>query len=205
MTRRQVRHTAKHSRIWLYCAVAIILAIAGWWFIARLRTGEAHKVVHTFLNAVRQEDASAILQICHAEEVEALALREEDILPTLRALRAWFFGNGVRTSVVEISQHKRVWLAVLQRQEPNGKRTQYDFIIYKTPHGLKMRWTGTIMGFAVKAVREELRPRYPAIASAPLTRGSPLRQMVEERAMQWGIRRVWQLDGEIRTLPSPPY
>ncbi len=205
MTRRQVRYTAKHPRIWLYCVAAIVLAIAGWWFIARLRTGEAHKVVHTFFNAIRQEDASAILQICHPEEVEALALREEDILPTLRALRAWFFGNGVRTSVVEISLHKRVWLAVLQRQEPNGKRTQYDFIIYKTPHGLKMRWTGTIMGFADKAVREELRPRYPAVASAPLTSGSPLRQMVEERAMHWGIHRVWMLDGEIRTLPSPPY
>lgn len=205
MVTNRSRNKAKRSRLFLYAAITIALATTGWWLIVRLRTGEAHKVVHTFLNAIRQEDASAILQICHPEEVEALSLREEDILPTLRSLREWFFGNGVRTSVDRISQHKRVWLAVLQRQEPNGKRTQYDVIIYKTPYGLKMRWTSTVIGFADKAVREELRYRDPALASAPPRRGTLLRQLIEERAMQWGIHRVWMLDGEIRTLPSPPY
>lgn len=204
MSRGQPRDRSKRSRLLLYTATAVILAIAGWWFIARLRSGEAHKVVHTFLNAIRQEDASAILQICHPEEVEALSLCEADILPTLRALRAWFFSNGIRTSVAKISQHKRMWLAVLQRQEPNGKRTQYEVIIYKTPYGPKLWWTGNIKGFAVTAVREELRSRDPVLASSPPRRGTLLRQLIEQRAMQWGIHRVWTPDGEIRTLPSPP-
>jgi hypothetical protein len=204
MTNRS-RSKAKRSRLFLYAAVAIALATMGWWFIVRLRAGEAHKVAHTFLKAIQREDASAILQICHPEEREALSLREEDILPTLRALRAWFFGNGARTSMNEIAKGKRDWQAVLLREEASGKRTRYHLVIYNTRDGLKIRWTNTVLGFADRAIREELRPRYPALAAMPPSRGSVLRQLIEERAIQWGIRRVWMLDGEIRTLPSPPY
>lgn len=205
MVTNRSRNKAKRSLLFLYAAITIALATTGWWLIARLRTGEAHKVAHTFLNAIRQEDASAILQICHPEEVEALSLREQEMLPTLRSLRMWFFGNGTHTFIAKISQGKRDWLVMMVRAEANGKRTQYDFIIYNTPHGYKILWTNTVLGFAVRAVTEELRPKYPAVASAPLTRGTLLRQMVEERAMQWGVRRVWRLTGKIDTLPSPPY
>ncbi len=205
MVTNRSRSKAKRWRLFSYAAVAIALATMGWWFIVRLRTGEAHQVAHTFLNAIRHEDAAAMLQICHPEEVEALSLRREEILPTLHTLRLWFFGNSTRTSIARVSKGKRDWLVVLVREEVNGKRTHYDFIIYNTPSGYKVRWTNTVLGFAVRAVREELRPKYPALASAPLTRGTLLRQMVEERAIQWGIRRVWKLTGEIDTLPSPPY
>jgi len=205
MVRSRLPHKSEQSRLFLDIAIPLVVEVAGWWFIARLRTGEAHKVAHTFLNAIRRGDASAILQICHPEEVEALSLREEEILPTLRALRMWFFGSGTHTSIARISQGKRDWLVVLLREEANSKQTQYDFIIYNTPYGYKILWTNTVLGFAVRAVREELRPKYPSLASAPLTRGTLLRQMVEERVIQWGVRRVWRMTGEIDTLPSPPY